>query len=85
APASLQPDFTALLDGAQAHIAGYHCAESRQVLTLLLSLEQDPAGRRLLEQARTAVDNLSFEDAEGLFQLFCTTRRKEEVPLVSEK
>lgn len=85
APASLQPDFTALLDGAQAHIAGYHCAESRQVLTLLLSLEQDPAGRRLLEQARTAVDNLSFEDAEGIFQLFCTIRRKEEVPFVSEK
>ncbi|TWH51849.1 ATP-binding protein [Sporomusa sp. KB1] len=86
-PASLPPDknLAALIACVQTHIAGYHCTESRQALSLLLTLEQDPGRRRLLEQARAAVDDLSFEDAEALFQQFCNRRTREEVPREFQK
>lgn len=83
---SLPPmNFAALTALVQTGIAGYRFTESRQALTLLLSLEQDQDCRGLLEQALTAVDNLNFEDAEALFGQFCKARRKEVVSHASEK
>ncbi len=66
-----------LISQTAAHIADYHCAESRQTLSVLIALERKPEARRLLERTRNAVDDLNFEDAETLFRQFCKKRIKE--------
>lgn len=73
-PSGMNP--LTLISHTEAHISNYHCAESRQALSLLLSLEQDPDRRRLLEQTCFAVDNLNFEEAETLFRRFCNARKE---------
>ncbi len=81
-PSLPPPDMnlSTLISRTQVHISDYHCTESLQALSLLLSLEQDPDRRRFLEQACSAVDKLNFEDAEELFQQFCQAW-KEGAPL----
>ena len=72
AAATVPPEesVAVLVDRAESGIAGYHCAESSQALTVLLSLEQDAGRRRLLEQAHEAVHELNFEEAEIIIAQF---------------
>ncbi len=74
-------DIPGLIARTAAHIADYHCAESRQALSVLIASERGPDARRLLERTRMAVDELNFEDAEALFRQFCEKRIKEEASL----
>lgn len=69
-PPAIDIDPLDLILQTQNHIAEYHYTGSRQGLAMLLPLEQDPDRRRLLHAARSAVDNLNFDDAEAIFRQF---------------
>lgn len=65
-----------LLVQAATGIANYQRTAGREALTRLHSLEEDEERRRFLQQIKTAVDELDFEEADELFQAFCRLDRK---------
>ncbi|MDD4599509.1 Sensor histidine kinase RcsC [bioreactor metagenome] len=74
APGATKED---LLARAEAAIANYQHAASKQVLTQLLSMEYDDKCRLLLVKLGTAIDELNFEEAEEILQKFLILVRKE--------
>lgn len=78
-------DINAMIASVKSHITSYHCTESKQKLTVLLQLEHDKGCRKILEKALTAVEELNFEEAEGLFQQFCNDHKKKGLNYAAEK
>ncbi|TWH52002.1 ATP-binding protein [Sporomusa sp. KB1] len=84
-PAAPVPGKAELLAHAAAAIANYQRAASREALTQLLALEGDAERRLLLEQIEMAVDQLNFEEAEGLLQTFRRIEQKGEEACDNER
>lgn len=74
---ALQSDPARILAEARSHLEHYHGAESLSAMDRLISLEEGAEGIRYLEQARSAVELLNFEEAELLLEQYQDLKKEE--------